>query len=106
MLTDSNSPHNDLESLLRWRALPETQEVLKWLRDKAQPAFRLALAGPTEYRINSGGESGVIPDGSVIQQMRDQFIGNYQGLSALEKHLDFTEQALREIIQQQDNKAR
>lgn len=108
MLKDSDSPHNALESLSRWRALPETQEVLLQLKVLADKADRQSKASPFSYRVilteNINGVSiqrQVLPDGQTAEQMRHQFIGNFQGLSELSRLLDQRQEELTGIIEQQ-----
>lgn len=105
MLTDSNSPHSDLQSLLNWRELPATQEVLKTLDSLARPAERMANASPDRYRLTVNRVE-MLPDGETITQMRNQFIGNFKGLDALKNLLDAREAELRETIKNQENTAK
>ena len=96
MLTDSLSPLNDLQNLRNWRVLPETQEVLKQLKGLSLMASQMALASPQVYHKDL--------DGVKCDQLRHQFIGNYQGLSKLEKLLDDREAELSKLVEDQDNK--
>lgn len=96
MLSDSRSPLSALNSLCNWRALPEVVEVLQLLRDKAEVARRLALSSPQVLRARDSGE---------VQMLRDQFIGNYKGLIELEQVLDIREAELRDILEQEKERA-
>lgn len=98
MLNDSESPQNALQSLLVWQALPETQEVLKLLKDKADLADLGLKRGPLGYRDNVDGR---VLDGDTITQLRCQFIGEEKGLRELSRLLTERELTLREKLKQQ-----
>ena len=111
MLNNSASPHNELEKLLHFLNLEETKEVLARLKSLAEAADRQAKASPFSYRItlidNVDGRQvarQVLPDGHLAEQMRHQFIGNFQGLNALSKLLDDRKAELEELITEQNNK--
>lgn len=57
----------------------------------------MALASPEAYKPNL--------DGAKCEQLRHQFIGNFQGISKLERLLDDREAELSEQVTLQDNKA-
>lgn len=104
MLTDSNSPQIALSTLQRWRGLAETQEVLLHLQALGQTAQTMALASPDRFRVTVNRQEH-LPDGTVIEQMRNQFIGNSKGLFHLRRLLDDRETELAAIIKEQSNQA-
>ena len=95
MLTDSLSPHNDLQNLRSWLELPETQEVLKRLKELSLMAQQMALASPQVYLKEL--------DGEKCDQLRHQFIGNWQGLHKVETLLEDRLKELEEQVLRQDN---
>ena len=97
MLNDSNSPLTALQSLLQWQDLPETKEVLQFLKDKADLAETWGKASPAKFIQNFTGI-----DGETIVQLRDHFIGEEKGLRHLSKLLAQRELELRETIKKQD----
>lgn len=96
MLNDSGSPHNDLQKLLAWRSLPETQEVLRYLQDKAEAAQAGANKGPLQFSVN-----GERPDMTVIRALQDRFQGNREGCRELERLLKERQMALEQLIAEQ-----
>lgn len=62
----------------------------------------MALASPDRYRITVDKHE-VLPDGALVNDMRQQFIGNAKGLQHLERLLDSIESSLSEQIKQQDD---
>jgi len=104
MLNDSDSPHNALQKLLAWQALSETQEVLQHLKMQAEMADRQIKASPLSIRVTLNRISGleqVLPDAGTANNLHHQFIGNFQGLTHLERLLVERKAALEEIIKQQ-----
>ena len=97
MLNDSGSPHNDLQKLSEWRKLPETQEVLQYLRDKAQLAQNQVNKSPMGFQVN-----GHILDTGIINSLRDRFSGNREGFLELEGLLNQREAQLLEFINSVD----
>lgn len=106
MLTDSSSPLNDLQNLVHWRKLPETEEALAVLRELAEVADRMGRAPEASYvqTLNAGVQ--FLPDGNTIAAMRARFQGQAKGFHELERMLDEREKVLRDTLEQQDNKAK
>ena len=109
MLNGSTSPHKELDNLLRWLALPETQEVLNLLKDKSEAADRQIKSSPIAHRITLQtieGPTQVPIDGVLYAALHNQFIGNFQGLTELSRVLANREADLRALIKQQEEKER
>ena len=109
MLNDSTSPLNALQKLLDFRRLEQRQQVLKYLRDKATEADLQIKRSPLAVRVTLQGPDGpmqVLPDHGTANALHHQFIGNYQGLTELDRLLSQREAELRAIIalqNQQEN---
>lgn len=74
------------------------------LRDKAKQADLQIKASPLAVRVTLttiDGQMQVIPDGVTAAALHHQFIGNFQGLSELQRLLDNRKAELEDIIQQQ-----
>ncbi len=103
MFNDSTSPQIEYNSLLQWRNLPETQEVLKYLRDKVEATDRMVHRSPIGYR--SVVDNREVPmEAGLVQQLRDQFVGEWRGLREFERKLDERQAELEEKLKQQEKK--
>lgn len=87
MLTDSNSPLNDLQNLRDWLALPATQEALAHLKVRSKQARRASQQTVQGFRIMVGSQP-VLPDHGMATEMRAEFRGNAEGLEYLQKTID------------------
>ena len=97
MLNDSASPRNELQRLWEWRNLSETQEVLKYLRDKAVVAQAQVNKSPLTFNIN-----GTVPPLDMINSLRDRFAGNREGFLELDRLLTQREEELSVQIKEID----
>lgn len=86
MLRDSTSLHSDYKNLCNWLALPETKEILQFLKDKAEEADRGARRSPLTFVQTVRGEQ-VPMDLDKIRVLQDRFTGNAEGLRELERRL-------------------
>ncbi len=102
MLHDSDSPQSDYKKLCSWLDLPETQEVLRYLQDKAEATDRMVHASPTVYRSATDDRS-VPMEAGLVQQLRDQFIGEFRGLLELKRTLDQRKLDLETTIKAKEN---
>lgn len=98
MLTDSTSPHSALKSLLCWLALPETKEVLQYLKDKAEVAQREANKSPLMYVDKNG----AFMEMSLIRTVQDRYRGAMTGFSELQRILAERQTELEQLIAEQD----
>ena len=93
MLNDSVSPHSALEKLCQWRNSSETQEILAYLRGKAQEADKQGRASPLLFKAN-----GLPLPLDTVRCLQDRFIGNAEGCRELERFLDERQNWLEEAI--------
>ena len=96
MLKDSDSPHNALQSLCQWLSLPETQEVLQYLRDKAEVAAKHGTKTPISFVDRNGQQLSQ----ETIRCLQDRFIGNAEGLNELGTFLENRQAELRLRLKQ------
>lgn len=103
MLNDSDSPQHALEKLLAWVKLSETQEVLALLKDKAEVVDKQIKLSPLAVRVTVmqvNGMQQVLPDYGTANALHHQFIGNFQGLTELQRTLERRETDLRAQLKQ------
>lgn len=94
MLNDSGSPHSDLRKLSEWHNLPETQEVLRHLKDLADRALGVVTGSPLKI-INPDGSPA---DGTKVSLFQNRLIGEYKGLLELSRLIEARTSELTERV--------
>ena len=94
MSTDSNSILTKLNSLHKWLEEPETQRLLLLLKLEAEQLQDLVFNRVPGEKINS------LPGDTAHEKLlREQSIGEFRGLTRLQRIIDIELETLREQVE-------